>query len=131
LLRLPSPLPAETEDIVERVIGCGLEVHRQLGPGFLESIYQRALGLELHARGLSFAREVPIYVRYKHWSLPGQRVDLIVEDRVIVEVKAADRLARVHRAQVISYLKTTGLRVALVMNFKCRLFKDGLRRVIL
>ena len=131
MLRLPSPLPVDTEAIIERVISCGLEVHRQLGPGFLESIDQKALGLELHAQGLSFAREVGIQVRYKQWSLPGQRVDLIVERRVIVEVKAVERLTRLHRAQVLSYLKTSGLRVALVMNFKCQLFKDGLRRVIL
>ena len=113
------------------MINCGFEVHRQLGPGFLESIYQRALGLELHAQGLSFEREVGIQVRYKQWSLPGQRVDLVVEKRLIVEVKAVDRLTRLHRAQVLSYLKTTRMRVALVMNFRCQLFKDGLRRVIL
>jgi GxxExxY protein len=112
VLRVSSPLGAEQEAIVTQVIDCGFTVHRALGPGFREKIYARAFRLELDSRNLCYECEKPILVRYKEWEIPGQKIDLVVEDLVLVEIKAVPRLRPVHRAQVISYLKTTGLRLA-------------------
>jgi GxxExxY protein len=130
MLRVSSPLNADQEKIVAQVIDCGVTVHRVLGPGFRERIYSRAFRLELDSRRLRFECEKPILVRYKDWAIPGQRVDLIVEELVLVEIKVVPRLRPVHRAQVISYLKTTGLRVGLLMNFNAALLKQGLQRVV-
>jgi len=131
MLRNPSPLTADVENIVSVAIDCGFMVHRALGPGFRERIYERAYGLELGARGLRFESEKPILVRYKDWEIPGQKVDLIVEGLVLVEIKTVPRLRPVHRAQVLSYLKTLRLRVGILMNFNVAVLKDGLQRVIL
>lgn len=130
-MNVPTRLPEQVEALVTTVIGCGLTVHRELGPGFLESIYHKALCLELDAHGLGFESEKAVAVRYRGWLIPGQRIDLVVGGQVIVEVKAVRRLRRIHEAQVLSYLKTTGLRVALLMNFRARMFREGLRRVVL
>jgi GxxExxY protein len=120
MLRVNSPVSPETEVIVARVIDCGLAVHRELGPGFKEIIYERAFQLELHSRGLRFKSETKLEVKYRSWMIPGQRIDLIVEDAVLVEIKAVSRLKQLHHRQVVSYLKTTGLRVGLLMNFNRR-----------
>jgi GxxExxY protein len=127
--RVPA-LSTEHEQIVTQTIGCGIAVHRELGPGFKEQIYLRAFLLELDSRGMKFEAEKPVDVRYKGWLIPGQRVDLIVEEVVLVELKAVPKLRRIHVSQTFSYLKTTNLRAGLLMNFNARLFKDGLRRVI-
>jgi len=131
VLRVSTPLPADTEEIVTRVISSGLAVHRALGPGFLESIYRRALCLEMHAQGIPFEPEKNICVPYREWQISGQRVDLIVGGQVIVEIKTVDRLERIHEAQVLSYLRSLRLRIGLLMNFNVPLFKDGLRRIVL
>ena len=123
-------LSSEHEQIVTDTIACGMTVHRELGPGFKERIYERAFCLELESRGIKFETEKKIDVRYKKWSIPGQKVDLIVAEVVLVELKAIPKLKPLHTSQVISYLKTTGLRVGLLMNFNRRLFKEGLRRVV-
>ena len=86
-LAVVSTLPPETERVIQRTIGCGIEVHRELGPGYLESIYSQALEIELHAQGLAFERERPILVDYKGHRIAGQRVDFIVEGQLIVEIK--------------------------------------------
>ena len=124
-------LDAEGEAIVTEAIDCGMVVHRVLGPGYKERIYDDAMCLELDSRGLKFERQKPIEVRYKSWSIPGQKIDLIVGGVVLVEIKAVSQLKELHSAQVLSYLKTTGLRVGLLMNFNTRLLKQGLRRVVL
>ena len=126
-----STLPPETERLLTRIIGCGLEVHKRLGPGFLEGIYMRALCHELECAELPFERERAIVVAYRDISIPGQRVDLIVGGAVVVEVKAVARLEPVHEAQVLSYLRTTRLRAGLLMNFNAALFKHGLKRMVL
>jgi len=131
MLRVPSSLPPDVEGLVQEIIGCAIEVHRHLGPGFLESIYVKALGLELQARGLAFEREKPIVVSYRNWEIPGQRIDLLVGGAVVVEVKAVQQLDRIHEARLISYLKTTGLRVGLLLNFNCVTLTAGLRRIVL
>jgi GxxExxY protein len=130
MLNLHSPLTEDEEKIVHRAIGCGIEVHRILGPGFKEPIYQRAYCLELEASGLSYECEKPIEVKYKQWTIPGQRIDLIVEGIVIVELKAVAKLKQLHRRQLVSYLRTTGLKVGLIMNFNVTILKNGLMRVV-
>ena len=131
VLRNHTGFAAETELLVEKILACALAVHRELGPGFLESIYQRALCLELEAQGLPFEREKPLVVMYRGQGIPGQRVDLLAGGVVIVEVKAVTALEPVHLAQVLSYLKTTGLRVGLLLNFREALLRNGIRRVVL
>lgn len=106
-------------------------MHRQLGPGFLESIYATAMALELSAAGLPFERERAVSVNYRGTHIGGQRVDLIVADAVIVEIKAVARLDPVFHAKLISYLKTTGLRAGLLINFNMPLLKEGLKRIVL
>jgi GxxExxY protein len=112
-------------------IGCAIAVHRELGAGFLESIYQRAMVIELNARGLQFEEQQPVRVCYRGIEIPGQRVDLIVERLVVVELKSVKRIDDVHRAQVISYLNTVGLRAGLLINFRVPLLRVGIKRIVL
>jgi GxxExxY protein len=121
---------ADMEDVAHRAIGCGITVHRILGPGFKETIYDQAFCLELNEAGLRFEREKRILVSYKHWQLPGHRVDLIVEGIVLIELKAIPRLRPLHTRQVVSYLKATDLRLGLLMNFNVSVLRDGIRRVV-
>jgi GxxExxY protein len=126
-----EPVPVVLNRITERIIGAAMAVHRELGPGFLESIYAQALRIELTATGLAFEWEKPIDVLYRGARIHGQRVDLVVQGQVVVEVKAVSAIEPIHVAQVVSYLKTTGLRIGLLVNFHERLLKDGIRRVVL
>jgi len=105
-VRIPSPLSVDAERVMHRTIGCAISVHRALGPGFLESIYRQAMYLELDAWGLAFERERPVRVAYRGVEIPGQRVALIIEGLIVVELKSVASLADVHRAQLISYLRT-------------------------
>ena len=127
-----EPIPVEVEWVGRRVIGCAINVHRALGPGYKESIYVEALCLEMDSRRLEFEREVPITVMYKGHSIPGQRLDLRVGGVLIVECKAVEALSKVHTRQALSYLKTTGLRLAFVFNFNVDvLMPTGFVRVAL
>ena len=130
-VRVDSPLSEANETVVTEAIGCAIAVHRVLGPGFKEKIYQRAFVLELDSRGIGFESEKPILVKYKTWEIPGQRVDLIVGGVVLIEMKAVPKVKPLHRAQVLSYLRTTGLRVGLILNFNVRLIKYGIHRLVL
>ena len=131
-MRYPtSVLPPETDELITRVIGCALTVHRTLGPGFLESIYSAALAYEFTSQGVPFERERSITVRYKDLVIPGQRVDFIVGGSVILEIKAVTRMDPVFQAKVISYLRTTGLRAGLLINFNNALLKQGIDRIVL
>jgi GxxExxY protein len=113
------------------VVGAAVEVHRTLGPGFLESIYEQALCVELTNRPVPFRRQVPIAVHYKD-SLVGQgQMDLLIGDRLIVELKAVEVLAPIHGVQLRSYLKATGLILGLLINFNVPLLQQGIRRIIL
>jgi len=125
-----APIAAETEHVATAIIGAAIEVHRHLGPGFLERIYQEALCLELHSRGLEFERERAVVVHYRGTAIPGQRIDLIVKGCVLVELKAAARIDAAHEAKMISYLRTTGLRLGLLLNFNGHTIKEGLKRVV-
>jgi GxxExxY protein len=129
--RPDSPLSPEGERVMRQTIGCAIAVHRALGPGFLESIYRKAMCIELQNRALPYEQERPIHVRYRGVEIPGQRVDLIVHSLIVVELKSVTRLDGVHRAQVISYLRTTGLKGGLLINFRVRLLKDGIQRIVL
>jgi len=130
MLRIPTSLPDGLEALVHTTIGCALEVHRELGPGFLERIYQEALCAELTARSIRFDREWPVTVMYRGHAVGGHRLDLVVERRLIVEIKTVDRLDRVHVTQLLSYLAATKLRVGLLMNFRAETLKQGIRRVV-
>jgi GxxExxY protein len=126
-----STLPQVTDELITRVIGCAITVHRIQGPGFLESIYATALAVELSLQGIPFERERSIVVNYRGTPIPGQRVDLIVGDLVVVEIKAVARLDPIFEAKLLSYLRTTKLRVGLLINFNAPVLKDGLKRMVI
>src|SRR5690349_21803632 len=117
MLRVTTRLPDDLEAIVTTTIGCCLRVHRALGPGLLESICARAVCIELEASGLPFEREQEISLKYRGQAVGVQRLDLVVAGRLLLELKSVDRLVPVHHAQVISYLRASGIRVALLVNF--------------
>jgi GxxExxY protein len=126
-----EPVDESDDQLARRIIGAAIEVHKILGPGFLESIYNKAMDYELRASGLSVEREKEILVPYKDIQIPGQRLDLVIGGRVIVELKAVESLAPIHEAQLISYMKATRLRLGLLINFRVPLLKDGVRRFVL
>ena len=118
-------------EITEKIIGAAMEVHRVVGPGLLESSYEACLCRELELQGLRFARQVPLPVRYKDIDLDcGYRMDLVVEDSVIVEVKAVEGILPIHEAQLLTYLRLTGRRVGLLINFNVPVLKQGVRRLV-
>ncbi len=125
--------PAQANDpLTEKIIGFAIEVHRQLGPGLLESAYEECLCYELEQNGLIFRRQVPLPVVYKAVRLDcGYRIDVVVEQRVILELKTVERLIPVHDAQLLTYLKLSGLRTGLLLNFHSPVLKDGIRRFVL
>lgn len=127
---LASTLPAMTEGVVRDTIGAALEVHRRLGPGLLEAIYADALGIELDFRKLRFQREFEVAIRYRDIPLRSHRVDVVVEGLVLVELKATERMLPLYQAQVISYLRASGLRVGLLINFNSHLLKEGIKRIV-
>ena len=119
-------------ELTETIIGAAMEVHRALGPGLLESTYEMCLCRELSIRGLRFERQVPISVEYKGVKLDcGYRADLVVESVILVELKAIDSLLSIHEAQLLSYLKLSGLKIGLLINFNVELLKHGIRRRVL
>ena len=118
------------DELTEKIIGCAIEVHRQIGPGLLESTYETALCIELELSGLKFQRQVAFPLRYKGRDIGEYRVDLIVEDAVVVEVKSVERLDPVFDAQVLTYLRVTGKKVGLLINFNSRFLKNGIKRFI-
>jgi GxxExxY protein len=121
------------EELTEQVIGAAIEVHRALGPGLLESAYEECLCHEFHLRGISFERQHPLPVEYKGVKLDcGYRLDLIVENRVILEIKCVEHVLPVHEAQLLTYLKMTGMRVGLILNFNVStLIRGGIVRKVL
>ena len=120
------------KELTEQVIGAAIEVHRELGPGLLESAYAACLCRELELRGLVFDHENPMHFECKGKRFDcGYRIDILVDDRVIVELKAVDELAPVHEAQLLTYLRLSGVRVGLLINFNVPVLKDGIRRRVL
>ena len=121
----------ELNALTEKIIGAGIEVHRTLGPGLLESIYEEALFIELGLRGIAGTRQTAVDVVYKGHVIKGQRIDLLVENKVVVELKAVSRLPEVATAQTLSYLKSTGLKCGLLLNFGESKLVDGIKRLSL
>lgn len=120
------------QGLTEQIIGAAIEVHRHLGPGLLESAYEECLCHELGLRGLKCSRQVALPVEYKGVKLDcGYRMDVVVEGSVVVELKCADAIARIHEAQLLSYLKLSGLKVGLILNFHVPVMKDGIKRMVL
>jgi GxxExxY protein len=120
----------EVDELTERIIACAIEVHRHLGPGLLESVYESALGVELREAGLAYSRQARVPIEYKGHLCGDLRLDLVVADTVIVEVKSVEHLDPVFGAQVRSYMRLSGKHVGLLINFNSRLLKDGIRRFV-
>ena len=118
-------------ELTGEIIGSAIEVHRVLGPGLLESIYESALGYEFALRSLAFERQVSIDVNYKGCTIQGQRLDLVVENQVVVEIKSLPAVPNVALAQVLSYLRASGLTNGLILNFGATRLVDGIKRVAL
>lgn len=117
-------------DLCDLIIGSAIEVHRALGPGLLESAYQKCLAIELNHRDLHFDEEVIIPIRYRGMQIePAYRADLVIERQVIVEVKSVAKVEPIHKAQLLTYLKLTGLRTGLLLNFNSPTLKDGITRM--
>jgi GxxExxY protein len=123
--------PEQKDPLKEKIIGCAIEVHRQLGPGLLESIYKAALCVELEINGIKFQRQAVFPVTYKGRIIGEHRLDLLVENLVIVEIKSVERHDSVFEAQLLSYLKITGHKRGLLLNFNMKLLKEGIKRLVL
>jgi GxxExxY protein len=130
-LRISSDLPPDLEDLIRQTIGCCIVVHRELGPGLLEKVYPRAIALELRSRNIPHSTEKAIPIRYRGTLICHQRIDLLIDNRLVLEVKAVERLAPIHVAQVINYLRVTGTRAGLLINFNVPILKQGIRRIVL
>jgi GxxExxY protein len=122
----------DRDPLTEQVIGLGIAVHRALGPGLLESAYEECLCFELAEAGMVVGRQLPLPVVYKSVRLDcGYRLDLVVENRLIIEIKSVEKLLPIHDAQVLTYLRLSGRKTALLMNFNVLLLKDGIRRFVI
>ena len=121
----------ELNSITSQIIAAATDVHRELGPGLLESAYQVCLAYELKQRGLKFEPQKALPVTYKEIALDaGYRIDLLVEEKVIVELKCVEHLQPIHEAELLSYLKLSGCRVGLLINFNVKVLKDGIKRLV-
>lgn len=121
----------EVDLLARRVIGCAIEVHRTLGPGFLEPLYEHALSCELSLNHISHDCQYPVQICYKNVIVGEGRIDILIEDQLVVEIKSVASLAPVHTAQLKAYLKSTGLHLGLLINFNENRLADGIKRVIL
>ena len=121
----------ELNKISEKIIGCAIEVHKNLGPGLLESIYEKALCYEFELSEINYNNQVLIPVLYKGKNLGDYRLDLLVENKIIIELKAVDRMDPVFQAQILSYLKMTNMKLGLLINFNVPLLREGIKRIIL
>jgi len=135
-LTTETPSHRETENEKDPrtapIIGAAIEVHRHLGPGLLESAYEECLCHELHLRGLSFERQVDLPVSYKGLKFDcGYKIELIVEEQVVLELRAIEKILPVHEAQLLTYLKLSGKRVGLLINFNTPLLTRGIKRIVL
>ena len=127
---MESPTPRDP--LTERVIGLAIAVHRELGPGLLESAYEECLCYELKNGGIDFARQVPLAVNYKDVRLDcGYRLDVVVNHKLLLEIKAVERLLPIHQAQILTYLRLSRISVGLLMNFNVAVLKEGIRRIVL
>lgn len=122
----------DKEELTEKILGCAFKVHSKLGPGLLESAYQACLKYEIEKMGLEVKSEVPIPLIYEEIKLVcGYRIDLLVEDQVVIELKTVEQITDVHKAQVLTYLKFSGYRIGLLLNFRTKSLVKGINRFIL
>jgi len=127
-----QPLPEELAPLSRVIVDAAFKVHKTLGPGLLESVYESCLCHELRSRGVPFQSQLSVPVLYEGFSMEaGLRIDLIVDQRIIVELKAAEVMHTIYTAQLLTYLKLTGLRLGLLINFNVPLIRDGIRRIVL
>jgi GxxExxY protein len=120
------------DDLSNKVIGCAIEVHRNLGPGLLESTYEQCLARELKISEIPFKLQYPLPVKYKGIKLDcGYRIDLFVDNSLIVELKSVDKLLPIHQAQILTYMKLSEIKVGLLMNFNVEYIKKGIKRMVL
>ena len=122
----------EFDDLSNRVIGCAIEVHRELGPGLLESTYEQCLARELSLNGISFQLQHPQSVEYKGIQLDcGYRIDMLIENKLIIELKAVEKIKGIHEAQLLTCMKLAGIKTGLLMNLNVTKLKDGIKRYVL
>ena len=121
----------DLDGLARRVIGAAIEVHRVLGPGYLESVYEEALAVELEHLGVECERQAPISVLYRTKPVGVARLDLLVAGRLVIELKSVETLLPIHHAQLVSYLRATGNPLGLLINFNTRVLRDGIKRIIL
>ena len=121
----------DINQITDKIIGCAIEVHKTLGPGLLEATYEEALCIEFTDAGMKFQRQMPFPIMYKGRNLGQYRLDLLVDEQVIVEIKSVERFDSVFEAQILTYLRVTGKRIGLLINFNSRLLRDGVKRFAL
>ena len=122
----------EFDELSRKVIGLSIEVHRELGPGLLENTYKQCLAYELSQAGINFQMEVELPVKYKNVLIScGYRIDLLIENNLIIELKCVDKIIPIHEAQLLTYMKLSGIKVGLLMNFNEIVLKDGIKRFVL
>jgi GxxExxY protein len=127
----PVRSPEDINQLTGEVIGAAIEVHKRLGPGLLESAYEECLCRELELRGIHYERQKELPIEYKGVKLDcGYRLDIVVEESLILELKACEQLEPIHEAQLLTYLKMTGIEVGLLINFNIPILKDGIRRLV-
>lgn len=124
-------MTASAQDpLTEKIIGCAIEVHKRLGPGLLESVYESALSIELEHSGLRFERQAPFTLTYRDRPIGDLRMDIVVEKTVILELKSVERLDPLFEAQLLTYLRVSGLKTGLLINFNSRLLHQGIKRLV-
>ena len=121
----------ELNKITEKIIGCAIEVHRNLGPGLLESVYEKALAIELNSSGLKYVRQKKMPIKYKNKSIGEFKIDILVENKIVLELKSVERHDPVFEAQLLSYMKLGNYKLGLLINFNKKLLKEGIKRIIL
>ena len=131
MMRKDTKLDAATEDLAFRVIGAAIEVHRELGPGLLEGIYENALCIELKARNIPYEKQKEVPVMYKGQAIGNNFIDILVQDTIVLELKSVDKLHPVHEAQIITYLKISNKQIGFLINFNTRILKQGIKRFVL
>jgi len=120
------------EKLTEAVLGAAIEVHRELGPGLLESAYEQCLSHELKMRNISFARQVDLSVKYKQFHLDcGYRMDIVIDNKIVLELKCVDEINDLHKAQLLTYLKLSQMQVGIILNFNVPRLKEGIVRMVL
>jgi GxxExxY protein len=120
------------EELSGQIRGAAIEVHRELGPGLLESAYEECLCYELRSRGIAYDRQLELSVKYKGLQLDcGYRIDVLVEKKIVLELKSVESLLVIHEAQLTTYLKLSGCKLGMLMNFNVVLMKDGMKRIVL